>query len=186
MLCLFFRFLTTIALNAGKKPGPLLRGHLRACKKCRRLYEASGALNVRLRRETPTIHSAYQSYLTQKIVAKLPPSPASLPPGSSTPVNYLLPASAAALVLLLLGGWYFLKQEEPAKSPPIQDMTQISLYGMLSVEDVMSGEIVQPDVFTEWPNWIHRPVTVEVEYLTKDAQRATNFLLACLDTKSRL
>ena len=183
-LCLVFRFLTTIALNAGKKPGPLLRGHLRACKKCRRLYEASGALNVRLRRETPTIHSAYQSYLTEKTVSKLPPSSPRVATGSSTTIKYLLPASAAAIVLLVLGGWYFLARGKPLKPLPTQSISGISLYDMLSVETLMPGETVEENVLAEWPNWMEKPVTLEVEYLTRDAKTATNFLLAFLDAKT--
>ena len=186
MLCLLFRFSIASALNAGKKPGLFLRGHLKTCPKCHRFYQASKEVNGRLSRETPHLHRAYQSHLTQNIVAQLPPSPPSLAPVSSTPAGYLFPASAAALVLLLLGGWYFLSQQEPAKSPPTRDLAQISLYDMFSVAAVMPSEVVDEDVLAEWPNWVETPVTLEVKYLAQDAQTATNFLLACLDAKTLL
>ena len=184
MLCLIFRYLITSAINAGQKPGLFLSGHLRTCQKCKKFYKVSKDVNVRLCRQTTNMHSAYQSYLTEKIVAKLPLSPAGAATGSSTTIKYLFPASAAAIVLLLLGGWYFLQQEKPTKPSPTQNISGISLYDMLSVETVMSGEIVEENMFAEWANWMETPVTLEAKYLTKDAQTATAFLLACLDVDS--
>ena len=184
MRCLIFRFLITSMLNTGQKPGLFLRGHLKTCQKCKHFYEVSKDVNVRLCQEAPAMHSAYQSYLTGKIVAELPPSSASVATGSSTAIKYLFPASAAAIVLLVLGSWHFLKQEEPVKPSPTQNISGISLYDMLSVETVMPDKIVEENVFAEWPNWMETPITLEVKYLIKDAQTATNFLLACLDAKT--
>ena len=184
MLCSVFRFVITSSLNAGQKPGPLLRGHLRTCQKCKHFYEVAKDVNVRLSKETPTIHSAYQSYLTEKTVSKLPPSSPRVATGSSTTIKYLLPASAAAIVLLMLGGWYFLARGKPLKPLPTQSISGISLYDMLSVETLMPGETVEENVLAEWPNWMEKPVTLEVEYLTRDAKTATNFLLAFLDAKT--
>ena len=181
MLCSIFRFLTTRSLDAGAKPGFVLRGHLRACQQCRRFYEVSKDIDGRLRQEAPGVDGTYQSYLTERTVSNLPSFPAQVTTGLSTTMKYLFPASAAAIVLLLIGSWYFLVPERPVEQLPAQSIAGLSVYDMLSVETLMAEETGEADVFGEWPNWMERPVRLEVEYLVRDAEVATGFLLACLD-----
>ena len=181
MLCSIFRFLTTRSLDAGQRPGSFLRGHLRTCQQCRHFYEVSKDVDARLRQEAPSINSTYQSYLTGKTVSNLPPSPRSITTGRSSAIKYLFPASAAAIVMLAIGSWYFFEQQKPVKPLPTHSISGLSLYDMLSVETLMPGETVEANVFAEWPNWMEKPVTLEAEYLARDAETATNFLLAFLD-----
>ncbi len=162
MICWFFRWMISIAVDTGNPVGRVTGRHLAHCASCRRFQESCHIIEETLRFDAAQYAQASGQF-THRVVS----GPADSQP-SNQGCSIRIALAVAACIAIAAAATVFLTR--PATQPPQPSPVKIAAF-------------VPPDanLETAWTHLVERPLVAEAESLTSDTRSGIRFLVACLD-----
>jgi len=166
MLCWFFRFMISDAVDAENRLSSATQRHVRRCAACRAFYQASLSLGEGLRSEAAAFDEDLPAQFAQRVFEAEPAGADQTYKFHGRRLRPVLAAACIVVVGSLVAVFLALSQDAPAPVEPPQ----------------ISGiyRLIDDGHPTAWAGLIERPLSDEIDNLAEGTESAVRFLVACV------
>ena len=171
MFCWLYRLIISNAADTGSELSHATQRHIDNCANCREFRQICLSLGEGLKREAAQRGAGDElpADLVRRVLAAAPAKSAET---FTLPIRWTRPALAAACIVVAALIAVFSLTWGPDEAPPAEPPRIDGLYGLID-----DGHL---RLRRTWTGLVDKPLTEEIENLTRGTESAVRFLVACV------